>query len=125
MNCRHTTPTGRTIHHGWWIIAFLCFSPSVAQGGSPAEDTESAREASSPHLALVWNDPYRGLPHTYKTMKREVERIFNDVGIDVRMEKRGLEIRRRGGIHETYGSQYRAAPVGADGLGKGRGSVGV
>ncbi len=125
MNCKQTTFSGRAIHQGCWIIAFLCFCQSVAQGSAADDDAVGSVDASSPHLALVWNDPYRGLPHTYKTMKREVERIFNDVGIDVRMEKRGLEIRHEAEYAKLMEVNIVLLPVEPTAWGKGAGVLGV
>ena len=38
---------------------------------------------SRPQLSLVWSDHYRLLPRSFRSMTREVERIFEDIGVPV------------------------------------------
>lgn len=62
-------------------LLFCVFSvPSLAW-----DDSSLANE--SPHLSLVWHDSYNLAPKVYGVMKREVESIFSEIGIDASVRR--------------------------------------
>jgi hypothetical protein len=47
----------------------------------------SPQKNDDPHLSLVWHDGYNLAPKVYGIMKREVESIFSEIGIDATVRR--------------------------------------
>lgn len=124
MSCRRTVRSGYVKKPRWWIVVFFFCSLWTIQNAA-GDEPAGRDEDAPPQLSLVWNDPYRWLPHSYNSMKREVEKIFNDVGVRVKMDKRGLEIRREAEYAKLMEVNIVLLPVESIAWGKGAGVMGV
>jgi hypothetical protein len=78
------------------FVACIFIHPLAEADSREREELSSGSEAESPaaawlQLSLVWFDAYQLLPHPLETMSREVDRIFGEIGVEVRWEM-GVEV---------------------------------
>jgi hypothetical protein len=66
-----------------WVLAIQL--PAVEIWAGVGVKTEDLLPANAPlSLTIVWYDSYNLLPKSFESMKREVNRLFNEVGVDLR-----------------------------------------
>lgn len=66
----------------WVLTVQLSAAESWAGVGSKTEDPPPVNAPLS--LTIVWYDSYNLLPKSFESMKREVNRLFNEVGVNLK-----------------------------------------